>query len=60
MTNQLQYLAYADRVVFMDNGTIGAQGTVEECMQHEGFARMMAEFNAKVCVLFLVVVSGCL
>lgn len=48
VTNQLQYLPFADKVIFMDNGTIGAQGSVEECMANEGFARMMAEFNAKV------------
>ncbi len=49
VTNQLQYLSHADHIVFMDNGTIGVQGTLEQCLRNEGFARMMTEFNAKVC-----------
>lgn len=47
VTNQLQYLPYADRIVVMDAGSVVAQGTYEECQENESFARLLREHNSQ-------------
>lgn len=47
MTNQLQYLGEADKVVYIDAGRIEASGTLEEVTKCESFALLLNEFNAK-------------
>ena len=47
MTNQLQFVPQADRVVYLEAGCVAAQGSFEEVSQHPGFASLLTEFNAK-------------
>eukprot|EP00884_Botryococcus_braunii_P000224 jgi/Botrbrau1/10201/Bobra.116_1s0017.1 len=47
VTNQLQYLGAATHVVYLENGCIAAQGSLEEVQRHPGFAALQADFNAK-------------
>lgn len=47
VTNQLQYLHHAHKIVLIDAGEIIAQGTYEECLQNESFARLLAEHNSQ-------------
>jgi ABC-type multidrug transport system fused ATPase/permease subunit len=48
VTNQLQYLPHAHKIVLIDAGEIIIQGTYEECLQNESFARLLAEHNSQV------------
>lgn len=45
--NQLQYLDYADQVIFLEEGRIASQGTLEEVSGNEAFLRMLNEYNSK-------------
>lgn len=47
VTNQLQFVPQADRVVYLEAGCVAAQGSFEEVSQHPGFASLLTEFNAK-------------
>jgi len=47
VTNQLQYLSHAHKIVLMDAGEIVIQGTFEECLLNESFARLLAEHNSQ-------------
>ncbi|KAK9823870.1 hypothetical protein WJX72_006059 [[Myrmecia] bisecta] len=46
VTNQLQYLPQADRIVYIEDGQVAAQGTYEEVCGNEMFSRLLNEFNA--------------
>eukprot|EP01113_Clastostelium_recurvatum_P032146 TRINITY_DN4086_c0_g1_i4.p1 TRINITY_DN4086_c0_g1~~TRINITY_DN4086_c0_g1_i4.p1 ORF type:complete len:1493 (-),score=493.27 TRINITY_DN4086_c0_g1_i4:12-4490(-) len=47
-TNQLQYLPYADRILFMKEGRIVDQGTYTEMLaQNKDFADLMASFGGQ-------------
>lgn len=47
VTNQLQYLPRADRIILIDAGQVVASGTYEECLQNESFNRLLAEHNVQ-------------
>ena len=47
VTNQLQYVHKADRIVVIEDGQVVAQGTYAECIENEGFARLLSEHNAQ-------------
>jgi ABC-type multidrug transport system fused ATPase/permease subunit len=46
VTNQLQYVHNADKVIVLDAGNIVAQGSYEECAKNEMFARLLNEHNS--------------
>lgn len=46
VTNQLQYVPNADKVIVMEGGNIVAQGSYEECAKNEMFARLLNEHNS--------------
>ena len=48
VTNQLQYLPAADHIITLEDGKVVAQGTYEECMESESFARLLTEHNSQV------------
>lgn len=47
VTNQLQYLPYADKIIMLDAGRVVVQGTYEECQENGSFARLLSEHNAQ-------------
>lgn len=51
VTNQLQFVAGSDKVLFMADGCIAESGTYNELMKAgKGFAKLMQQ--AEVCFLF--------
>jgi ABC-type multidrug transport system fused ATPase/permease subunit len=46
VTNQLQYLPRADRILVLDAGRVVAQGTYEQCLSNDVFARLLSEHGA--------------
>ena len=48
VTNQLQYLPSADHIIALDDGHVIIQGTYDECLQNEAFARLISEHNSQV------------
>lgn len=47
VTHQLQYLPGAHHIVLLDNGRVEVQGSYEECLANESFARLLAEHNTQ-------------
>ena len=47
VTNQLNYVPQADKVILLENGEIKVQGTYEECLKCESFVKLLSEHNAK-------------
>jgi hypothetical protein len=47
VTNQLQFLPAAHRIVVIDAGTVVASGTYEECLANDVFARLLSEHGAQ-------------
>lgn len=46
VTNQLQFLDRCDKIVFMQQGRIVAQGTFQEVCRNPAMADLLAEFNS--------------
>lgn len=46
VTNQVQYCHAADRIIVLEDSKIVAQGTYNECLNNEVFARLLSEHNA--------------
>ena len=47
VTNQLQYLPQADKVIYIESGRVVGQGSFEKVSLIPGFASLLNEFNSK-------------
>lgn len=47
VTNQLQYLPKADKVIYIESGRVVGQGSFEKVSLIPGFASLLNEFNSK-------------
>lgn len=47
VTNQLQYLPKADKIIYIESGRVVGQGSFEEVSSIPGFASLLSEFNSK-------------
>ncbi|KAL3154179.1 hypothetical protein ABBQ32_013696 [Trebouxia sp. C0010 RCD-2024] len=47
VTNQLQYLPKADKIIYIESGRVVGQGSLEKVSLIPGFASLLNEFNSK-------------
>ena len=47
VTNQLQYLPQADKIIYIESGRVVGQGSFEKVSLIPGFASLLNEFNSK-------------